>query len=223
MCQLLISVDAESINPRDGFKDDRIVDEVLNSLNQSLRSTDLVSMYLGTQLSVSMPYTSVEEGKNIAKSILKSLKSRSFLNHEVRFSIGLAHSSPGDQQPFELFRRASWALSVAQESGGGRVIVWTDAAEKSTSGVSGEGQMLREYSNLVLLWNVMSVVMKASSLEDMSVRLCDHLVQSYKLSKAVVLSLTDTISALGGVMADNEFASVSDIRWSEKDFGRIKW
>ncbi|MFT4714621.1 MAG: DNA-binding NtrC family response regulator [Candidatus Azotimanducaceae bacterium] len=222
MCQLLISVDAETISPREGFNDDRIVDEVLGSLNQSLRSTDLVSMYLGTQLSVSMPYTSVEEGKNIAQSILKSLKSRSFLNHEVKFSIGLAHSLPSDQQPFELFRRASWALSVAKESGGGRVIVWTDAAEKSTSSISGEGQMLREYSNLVLLWNVMSVVMKALSLEDMSVRLCEHLLQSYKLRKAVVLTLADTISAIGGAIDDSEFASVSDIRWSEKDFGRIK-
>ena len=222
MCQLLISVDAESLNPSDGFQDDRIVDEVLSSLNQSLRSTDLVSMYLGTQLSVSMPYTSIEEGKNIAQSILKTLKSRLFLNHEVRFSIGLAHSTPGDQQPFELFRRASWALSVAQESGGGRVIVWTDAAEKSTSGVSGEGQMLREYSNLVLLWNVMSVVMKASSLEDMSIRLCDHLLQSYKLSKVAVLSVADTIFAIGGVLEDKPFSGVADMHWSEKEFNRIK-
>lgn len=222
MCQLLISVDTESSDPRESFQDDRIVEEVLGALNQRLRSTDLVSNYLGTQISVSMPYTSTEAGKNIAQAILRNLQDRLFLNHEVKFSIGLAHSTPGDQQPFELFRRASWALSVAQESGGGRVIVWSDGSEKSASGVPGEGHALREYSNLVLLWNVMSVVMKASSLEDMSVRLCEHLLQSYELSRAAVLGVTETVSVLGGVLKDRMIADTADMGWSKREVRRIR-
>ncbi|MFT5928514.1 MAG: hydrogenase-4 transcriptional activator, partial [Candidatus Azotimanducaceae bacterium] len=120
MCQLLIA--------RQPSANRETIEEMSDLLNQRLRSTDLVSTYTSSHLSVSMPYTSVNDGKLIANSLLQKLKSH-FPPEQGDFSIGLSFSSPGDQQPFELFRRASWGLKVAQDSGGGRVITWNDEGD----------------------------------------------------------------------------------------------
>ncbi|MDZ7684624.1 MAG: diguanylate cyclase [Gammaproteobacteria bacterium] len=93
-------------------------------LNQMLRSTDLVSPRGDSELAVSMPYTSVTQGRQIAGSVLSALREQ---EGNATFSIGLAFTSPNEQQPFELFRRAAWALEISRESGGNRVVVWSDA------------------------------------------------------------------------------------------------
>ncbi|HKI74177.1 MAG TPA: response regulator, partial [Pseudomonadales bacterium] len=144
MCQLLIAAEAGGVVP------ELIVSRVTSLLHQMLRSTDLVSRYGDNQIAVSMPYTSVEEGRQIAASLLKSLKTQDFKGETVNFSIGLSSTIPGDQQPFELFRRASWALNIARESGGNRVIQWSDAAERPADAGGSESARHREYHNLVL-------------------------------------------------------------------------
>jgi len=178
MCQLLIASGVE--------EDASFLNEVSILLNKILRSTDLVSNYAGSQLSVSMPYTSVSEGMLIADSILKALQEK-FNPIERPFSIGIAHSSPGDQQPFELFRHASQALKVAKDSGGNRVIAWDDNIDLSPDHISSESEKQREYHNLVLLWNILNVVSKASDFQMISEKLCHHLVRSFDLELAAVL------------------------------------
>ena len=85
MCQLLIAPQLEG--------DVELIEDVSKMLNQLLRSTDLVSVYSNSQLSVSMPYTSVVEGESIADSILSVLNDQ---HSEPGFSIGLSFSSPGE-------------------------------------------------------------------------------------------------------------------------------
>lgn len=189
---------------------EELLTEVSQRLNQVLRSTDLVSVYGRSQLSVSLPYTNLDAGKHIAKSVLKTLMSSQFKQAGLIFSIGFAHSAAGDQQPFELFRRASWALNVAQQAGGGLVINWSDSAEESSAGPSGERTPLREYHNVVLLWNLMSLVMKAASAEEMSDKLCQHLLQSFNLAQAAVLTQVDgNLLCLGGATAGSQPASAA--------------
>jgi len=191
------------------------IEDISLLLNQLLRSTDLVSVYASSQLSVSMPYTSLTEGEFIAESILKELTAH-FKELKIAFSVGLSYSSPGDQQPFELFRRANWALQVAQESGGGRVVVWNEAVDKPP--VSTESEKQREYHNLVLLWNVLNVVAKASGFEEVSEKLCNHLLQSFDLEKAaVVASRNDAIVCLSGVVkGQTSFTGMEDLSFSRE-------
>ena len=218
MCQMLIAADAED-QPVD-----QVVDRIAGMLNQMLRSTDLVSRYGERQLSVSMPYTSVEEGRQIAASVLKALESHEFGGESASFSIGLSYTNPGDQQPFELFRRASWALNVARESGGNRVIQWSDAAERSFGHVAGDAHRQREYHNLVLLWNVMNVVLKGEDKEELADKVCNHLLQSFDLKQVALLEVNgDSISSLGGRIAgESQFGGVADLRLSERDFQDIR-
>ena len=212
MCQLLIAPQLEG--------DVELIEDVSKMLNQLLRSTDLVSVYSNSQLSVSMPYTSVVEGESIADSILSVLNDQ---HSEPGFSIGLSFSSPGDQQPFELFRRASWALKVAQDSGGSRVITWNDELENRPI-IGSESEKRREYHNLVLLWNVLNVVARTADLVEVSKKVCSHLLHSFDLEEAAVLSKHgDGIVALSGaVSGTKEFSGIADLSLSGEQFGKVR-
>ncbi|MEO2173934.1 MAG: sigma 54-interacting transcriptional regulator [bacterium] len=214
MCQLLVSFKTKG-KPV-------VVEEVSQVLNQMLRSTDLVSIYSPAHLSVSMPYTSVVEGELIADSVLSSLKKHFSLTNPS-ISIGLSYSSPGDQQPFELFRRAEWALSVAKDSGGDRVIVWSDDVENSLQIASTESEKQREYHNLVLMWNVVSVVARTTSLEEMSKKICHHLLRSFDFDQVAVLeSENSTIWAISGaVKGVDDFKGMQDIALSKMHFLKV--
>ncbi len=216
MCQLMIAVDVAEGDLAS------TVDRVTALLKQSLRSTDLVSSFGNNQLSVSMPYTSLDEGRQIAGSLLKSLRDLA-LSPLTRFSVGLASASPNDQQPFELFRRANWALNVSRESGGNRVIIWRDEAEHAPTEVrTGSGG--RDYLNVVLLWNVMNVVAKASDIEELAERLCHHLLVSFELDRVAVIERQDEsiVSLAGRLSGDRQFRGAGDLALTQADFGEIQ-
>ncbi|MFT7685149.1 MAG: hydrogenase-4 transcriptional activator [Candidatus Azotimanducaceae bacterium] len=214
MCQLLIAPRTEASLV--------LMHDVSVLLNQRLRSTDLVSIYTGSQLSVSMPYTSVAEGTLIADSILLAIQDN-FDPLEWQFSIGLAHSSPGDQQPFELFRHASHALRVARESGGNRVVVWDDEIDQSTVTVSSSVEKQQEYHNLVLLWNVLNVVSKARDIGVVGEKLCHHLVKSFRLEMAgVLVNQHEGINSIAGASnAELNYSSIEDFHFSALQFNAL--
>jgi DNA-binding NtrC family response regulator len=216
MCQLLIEVESKSgLVPGD-------LERLTSHLNQMLRATDLVSRYGDNQLSVSMPYTSVSDGRQIAASILESLGTLDLSAKGTAISIGLASTLPGDQQPLELFRRASWALNIARESGGNRVILWNENAERPSK--PADGQRHREYQNLVLLWNIMNVVVKAQDMAGLAEKLCWHLCNSFSFNCVAVLEQQgDAISAFSGVVSEKRtFDGVSDLSLSQEDFERMR-
>lgn len=207
MCQLLIGRQPEANR--------EILEEMSVLLNQQLRATDLVSSFSASQLSVSMPYTSVEEGRMIASSLLKHLKNQ-FGKGSGEFSIGLSFSSPGDQQPFELFRRASWGLKVAQDTGGGRVIVWND--EVDTPEPTSQVQKQREYHNLVLLWNILNVVARTGDVHEANQKLCSHLQRSFHLNMVGIIQTGEaaTLSAVATSSGPN--TAISEFGFSQADY-----
>ncbi|MCB1693718.1 MAG: sigma 54-interacting transcriptional regulator [Pseudomonadales bacterium] len=218
MCQLLIGA-----HPGAPVNDDAM-ERVSQLLNQMLRATDLVSAYGDDQFSVSMPYTSVKEGRQIAGSILSSLNSLDFDGESLNFSIGLSSTTPGDQQPFELFRRASWALNVARDTGGNRVIVWNDTSEQPAAQTSRQEARHREYHNLVLLWNVMNVVVKSADREELGQKLSRHLTQSFGFGKVAWLSSrAGAVAALAGTVSGSEhFRGTSELDLSSADLDHIR-
>lgn len=213
MCQLLIARLPSA--PQD------VVEEMSDLLNQQLRSTDLVSVYASSHLSVSMPYTSVNEGRLIANSLLDKLKSH-FAPEQGEFCIGLSFSSPGDQQPFELFRRANWGLKVAMDSGGGRVIVWNDEVDMPEA--TNQDQKQREYQNLVLLWNILSVVSNTGDANDANRKLCSHLQRSFGMQIVGILKQQgDKIVAVASATVTNEQdVAVNEFGLTQADFDLIK-
>ena len=213
MCQLLIS--------RQPSAPLEVVEQMSSLLNQQLRSTDLVSMYASSNLSVSMPYTSVTEGRLIANSLLEKLQSH-FDPEQGSFCIGLSFSSPGDQQPFELFRRASWGLKVAMDSGGGRVIVWNDDVDMPET--TNQDQKQREYHNLVLLWNILNVVSNTGDVNDANRKLCSHLQRSFGMRVAGILKQQGDkmLAVAGATSTEDHDVSINDFGLTQADFDLIK-
>lgn len=213
MCQLLIA--------RQPDANRETLEQMSMLMNQQLRSTDLVSFYSSSHLSISLPYTSVDEGRLIAHSLLKKLKSQ-FGSEQGQFSVGLSFSSPGDQQPFELFRRAGWGLKVAQDSGGGRVIVWNDEVDMPE--VMSPDQKQREYHDLVLLWNILNVVARTGDLGEANRKLCSHLQRSFELNLAGLVKPTgNSLTAIAGSMIDGRFdVDISSFGLSQADYDAIK-
>jgi len=193
---------------------DRVLGEITQQLNTSLRSTDLASRYAGAIFSANLPYTSLEDGHRIAETMLRHLSERTFLDGTValNFSIGLAHCDPSEFQnsPLELFRRANWALNVARESGGQKVVICRPDLKIELVGnldrQSGRfsRSVGRDYRNMLLLWNTMSIVGKAAGADEWSESLLDHLRKSFDLDKAALFIRENNQTSLQNGYGTNE-------------------
>lgn len=213
-CQLLISPDnvqAEALTD--------IVEQVRNQLDKSLRSTDLASVFAHSLVSISLPYTEVAEGEKIAGALLEQLGSYTFENQSVAFSAGLAFSTGVDQEPIEMFRRATTALDTARRSGGNRL--WVD---KGDSGLdSREIQGDRDYRHVVLLWNVMNALAAAPDLESMCDEFCRHLFHVFRARRAALLKVDDGRVDLevGYINESGKTNRIADLQLSQSEFAAI--
>jgi len=193
---------------------DQVMQKIASQLNRSLRSTDLASLYAGAIFSANLPYTPLEEGKKIAETVLSDLSKQTFLNGLVslEFSIGVAHCDPQDLQnsPLELFRRANWALNVAKESGGQKVVIWRPNVEIELVGnldrQSGmfSSDVSRDYRNMLLLWNTMNIVGKSANLSEWRDRLLSHLKISFELDTVALIGWEDGSVRVLANKADDE-------------------
>jgi AmiR/NasT family two-component response regulator len=169
-CQLLIS--PENVSPQHLSA---VVEEVRSLLDASLRATDLASVFAESMVSVSLPYTDINEGERIAEALLAQLAGFTFEREQISFSAGLAYSTAGDQEPIELFRRATTALDLARKSGGNRLWVLAEDKELGSSEIQGS----HEYRHVILLWNTMNALANADDLASMCDQFCRHLFLAF--------------------------------------------
>jgi len=213
-CQLLISPD----NVRDAdFAP--IANKVRETLDASLRATDLISVFANSVVSISLPYTELADGEQIAQALLEQLSAYRHSDRPVTFSAGLAHSTGGDQAPIELFRRANSALETARRAGGARL--WVDGGQPDID--SRELGAGKDYRHVVLLWNVMNALGGAESLEAMCDDFCKHLFQIYQADRAALLSSEagKVNLAVGYTAEHGRTEHISDLALSESEFAVV--
>jgi transcriptional regulator with GAF, ATPase, and Fis domain len=170
-----------------------------------------------------MPYTSISQGEQIAKTLLEKINSNIGFSENTHFSIGLAHSIAGDRQPIELFRRTTLALNSARSTGGSKLVVWNEGLEETKSNRTSEIQMERESRNVVLLWNVMNVLSHADSLESLCRGFCEQLFHFFNFDRIALLakrnaSLEATTAFMQGKGA---IASISELDLGAAEFELI--
>lgn len=210
-CQLLISPD----NVRDADLAP-IANAVRETLDASLRATDLISVFANSVVSISLPYTELADGEQISQALLEQLSSYRHAERLVAFSAGLAHSTGGDQAPIELFRRASNALETARRSGGARL--WVDGGQPDIDARElGAG---KDYRHVVLLWNVMNALGGAETLEAMCDDFCKHVFQVYQAERAALLTSDGgRVNLSVGYTTDHgRTERISDLALSESEF-----
>lgn len=213
-CQLLISPDN-----RDDPNLAEIVEEVRSQLDRSLRSTDLASVFAHSMVSISLPYTTVADGEQISRALLEQLREYEYSGNTITFSAGLAHSTGGDQEPIELFRRATSALDTARRSGGDRL--WIDGNKEAIE--SKEIQVGSNYRHVVLLWNVMNALATAADLSSMCDEFCRQIFQVFRANRSALIAVDDDRLNLqvGYVKNGGKTSHISDLRLSEAEFATI--
>jgi len=207
-CQLLIAPDQEEAAGS--------IETVREFLDTALRATDLTSIFAGSVVSVSLPYTEPEEGRQIAEGLLTRLLD---FSEGTTFSAGLAHSLGGDQAPIELFRRASVALDTARRSGGSQL--WVDQGDDNIGPIDLQGG--RDYRHVVLLWNVMNALANARNLEAMCNEFCRHLFHVFGVERSALLSVVDSKLTLeiAYTKAHGATEQIEDLNLSSLEFESI--
>lgn len=210
-CQLLISPDDTTQS-----ETAEVVEQVRSQLDSSLRATDLASVFAGSMVLVSLPYTDVGEGERIARTLLEQLGDFSYQGKAVTFSGGLADSTAGDQEPIELFRRATSALDMARRSGGNRLWIYRDDRTMEAREIQGGG----EYRHVVLLWNVMNALANANDISTMCDEFCRHLSMAFQSTRAAILdrpeeSLQLVVAYVSGA---RRTTNIEDVHLSAAEF-----
>lgn len=158
--------------------------------------------------------------EQIASALLTQLNQYKHSGKLFTFSAGLAHSTGGDQEPIELFRRATSALDTARRSGGGRL--WVDGGESDIDSREMSGG--KDYRHVVLLWNVMNALAAASDLETMCDEFSRHLFHVFRTQRSALLSVVDDrINLEVGYTQDaGKTSHISDLQLSEREFAAVK-
>jgi len=218
LCQMLISPYGV-----EGAEANKIIEKLSRQFDQHVRSTDLVSVFAGSLLSVSMPYTSILEGEQIAKTLLQEINSNVNIDEKIHFSIGLAYSTAGDKQPLELFRRTTVALNNARSAGGSNIVVWDEGLDEAIANRTSEIRMERESHNVVLLWNVMNVLSRAEDVETLSQGFCEHMFPFFNFTRIALLTRKNEalVTITGFVQGEGEVSSVAELNLSAAEFQLI--
>ena len=184
--------DFTSVNERFGHEaGDRVLREIGERLRVSHRSSDTVAKYGGAIFASFLPDTDAASGRVVAEKIWSSLADTPFIEGTLRLgiSVGLALFEPGEPAidgHLELIRRADKALNAAKRYGGDHVMAWEPELDSRDLGsldrMTGvyTGNMAKDYRNMTLLSDTMTVIAGSSDVEDLVEQVVDRLYTTLK-------------------------------------------
>ena len=202
--------EVERLNERFGrAAGDHALREMVVRLQGALRAGDAVMRYGGAIFAVILPGTSDAHAAAVAEKVRRELSGGDYLSGraQLRFSVGAATWQPDEDpllDPVLLIHRADVALALAKDAGGGRSETWTpDSAGGSSaprvdrlSGVF-TGDQNKDYRNLALLWDALTVAWAGGSAADLAARLADQLLGALRMAFVGIYELSN--GALGSV------------------------
>ena len=181
---------------------DRVMREVASRFRASLRDTDLVAKFGGSIFAAVLIDVDLAALDQVGEKLIAGLSEGAYLDGAVRlgFSCGAALFNPGDdavRQPLDLVRRADQALNAAKRAGGGRVALWRPGSEAEEVGnldrLSGifTGNMAKDYRNMVLLWETVSVIAASAAVEELAAQVVDRISSAFKPDRVSVFDWTE--------------------------------
>ncbi len=240
--------DFASVNHRFGHEaGDAVLLEVAGELSGQLRDDDRVYRYGGAVFAVILVQVLPGELHAAAERLRTALGNRSWHDQAVQlsFSCGAALFSPDESiEASELVRRADRALNVAKLGGGCRALMWDDSDETmrgagSIDRLSGifTADASRDYRNMLLLWETISVISAGSSVTEIGQHFVERLRAAFGAGRvALVCNEEDEgqrlLAACGGggdVIADDErelmarSGASGQIERSRSTAGRFQW
>ena len=148
LAQILIDVDHfKRINDRHGhLAGDGVLREIVHTVRENIRGTDLLFRWGGEEFLVMTPSTSYRSAATVAKKILAAVASRRFAVGEmITVSLGVAERLP-EEDSGTFFRRADKALYAAKNAGRNRVVVDKRGSSDQWTAKPGAGIMALQWS-----------------------------------------------------------------------------
>ncbi len=193
LCLLFINPDDfTSVNERFGHEaGDRVLREIGERLRSTHRGSDTVAKYGGAIFASFLPDTDAASGRVVAEKIWSSLADTPFLGGTLRLGISVGFAvfepeEPGVDGHLELIRRADKALNAAKRYGGDHVMVWEPELDARDLGsldrMTGvyTGNMAKDYRNMTLLSDTMTVIAGSADLEEIVEQVVDRLYTTLK-------------------------------------------
>jgi len=248
LCLLFINPDDfTSVNERFGHEaGDRVLREIGERLRFSHRSSDTVAKYGGAIFASFLPDTDAASGRVVAEKIWSCLADTPYIEGTLRLgiSVGLAAFEPGEpgiDGYLELIRRADKALNAAKRYGGDHVMAWEPELDSRDFGsldrMTGvyTGNMAKDYRNMTLLSDTMTVIAGSADVEDLIEQVVDRLYTTLKPDHVglfdwdgegeplLVAGLTKQADSNGGheavpglTISNRKFALLEDARLGRK-------
>jgi diguanylate cyclase (GGDEF)-like protein len=181
---------------------DRAMREVASRFRASLRDTDLVAKFGGSIFAAVLIDVDFAALDQVGQKLIAGLSEGAYLDGAVRlgFSCGAALFNPDDdavREPLDLVRRADQALNAAKRAGGGRVALWRPGSEAEEVGnldrLSGifTGNMAKDYRNMVLLWETVSVIAASAVFEELAAQVVERIRSAFKPDRVLVFDWTE--------------------------------
>ena len=209
---LLVNPDEfERLNDRFGRAGgDHVLREVVVHLQEALRAGDPVLRYGAAIFAAVLPGTSGAHATAVAEKVRRALAGAAYLSGQVRlrFSVGVATWHADEDplpDPVQSIERADVALALAKKTGGERSEAWTPASDGRPAprvdrlGGVFTGDQNKDYRNLALLWDALTVAWAGGSAADIAARLADQLLSAVRPSFVGIYELSS--GALGSALA----------------------
>lgn len=125
---LMLDIDFfKKVNDQYGHQvGDKVLVEVANITNKSIRNSDLAARYGGEEFAVVLPGTALSHGKDMGERIRQKIEATPIkidnITLKITVSIGVASYDPETKTSEELIKNADTALYQAKEKGRNQVI-----------------------------------------------------------------------------------------------------
>jgi diguanylate cyclase (GGDEF)-like protein len=179
--------DFTTVNERFGHEiGDRVLREIGERLRTTQRSSDSIAKYGGAIFASFLVDTDLAAARVVAEKVWGSLADAPYLDGTLRLGISLGvaviESGAADiDGHLELIRRADKALNAAKRYGGDHVAFWEPELESKDLGTVDRmtgvytGNMAKDYRNMTLLSDTMTVVAGSTDVQDLVEQLVERL------------------------------------------------
>ena len=132
MSVMLIDIDwFKGINDKYGHDmGDKVLKKVAEEIKGQVRGSDITFRWGGEEFLVFLPNTRVHYAKQIAENLRVHLFTHD-INKFIRVtvSIGVAGTSPGEEDINVLIKQSDQALYLAKAKGRNKVVIWEEDSE----------------------------------------------------------------------------------------------
>lgn len=209
---------------------DQVLNEIMHSISDMLRTDDFASRYSGAVFAAHLPDTNEQQGQALAARMLQKLRNKLFSHHKInlQFSVGLAtlgsEEQLGEQSPLELFRRANTALQAARSIGGGKLVSWQPRFDANI--VANLDRMSGKFSEapgddfrlMTLQWDIIRLIGSTHSLQTFSSQICQLLTTGLQSEfSGLYLKQGNNLTSLSCSAASEGIDVVKIHHWVQKN------